>query len=158
MSDFSCLWCVFLTNRQRPFPTWLAVSPAEYQSGRLPGAARLARISTRPLRAQRGGEGFCACRGNSYSQRQGFGAQACGNCSSTPPEGAPTCRTRQKKKKKKKKAIFSNQNRLLPQPCFISLLAHQHNSTLIMHCHSSWLSASQLAHYKLVTKDISSTL
>lgn len=45
------------------------------------------------------------------------------------------------------KPILSNQNRLLPQPCFISLLAHQHNSTFIMHCHSSWLSASQLALY-----------
>lgn len=73
-----------------------------------------------------------------------------------PTRGSPNMQDTPKKKKKK--AIFSNQNRLLPQPCFISLLAHQHNSTLIMHCHSSWLSASQLAHYKLVTKDISSTL
>lgn len=142
----------FCINRQRPFPTWLAVSPAEYQNRRLPGAARLARISTRPLRAQRGGEGFCACRGNSYSQRQGFGAQACGNCSSTPPEGAPTCRTHHKK------PTLSNQNRFFPQPCFISLLAHQHNSTLIMHCHSSWLLASQLSCCNIVTKDISGTL
>lgn len=117
-SQFTRLWCVFLPNRQRPLPTWLAVSPAEYQSRRLPGAARLARISTWSLRAQRGGEGFCACRGNSYSQRQGFGAQACGNCSSTPPKGTPTCRRHQNKNKTN--PTLSNQNRLLPQTCLIS--------------------------------------
>jgi len=55
--------------RSRPLPVGLIVPLAECQGRRLPGAARLARSRPRPLRAQRGGEGFCACSGNSNLQR-----------------------------------------------------------------------------------------
>lgn len=58
-------------SRSRPLPAGLVVPPTECQGRRLPGAARLARGRPRPLCAQRGGEGVCACSGNSNSQRQG---------------------------------------------------------------------------------------
>lgn len=48
-------------------------------------------------------------------------------------------------KKRIKRPILFNQNWLLPKPCLISFLTHQHNFILIMHCHSSWLSVSKLA-------------
>lgn len=55
--------------RSRPLPAGFTVAPAERQGRRLPGVARLARSRPRPLRAQRGGEGVCACSGNSNIQR-----------------------------------------------------------------------------------------
>lgn len=55
--------------RSRPLPAGFTVPPAQRQGRRLPGVARLARSRPRPLRAQRGGEGVCACSGNSNIQR-----------------------------------------------------------------------------------------
>lgn len=60
----ACFLC-----RSRPFPVGVFVPSAERQSWGLPGVAWLARVGPRSLRAQRGGEGVCACSGNSNIQR-----------------------------------------------------------------------------------------
>lgn len=62
-------FCVHFLCRSRPLPVGFIVPPAECQGRRLPGVARLAWSRPRPLRAQRGGEGVCACSGNSNIQR-----------------------------------------------------------------------------------------
>lgn len=71
-----CKWVLILANvffffgdRSRPLPVGFAVPPAECEGRRLPGAAWLAWNRSRPVRAQRGGEGVCACSGNSNIQR-----------------------------------------------------------------------------------------